>query len=231
MSNDVYASLSGAAASWQQLETVANNIANSATTGFKAHRLNFENVLVDEGLLGDGHVRIGGSVQDFSDGPLQPDDVSSHFAIRGRGFFEVEGYGGTVLRRAGDFALNEEGFLVTPEGDRVLGEQGAIQLEPGQRIAVASDGSIRADGEIIDKLRIVDAQELRPLGASQWRAESEIFASDATVVQGALEGSNADPIQGMTDLIQTSRYFEMYQKAMQTSDEMDRKNIETANRA
>ena len=120
---------------------------------------------------------------------------------------------------------------LTPEGGKVLGEAGPIQLELGQRLDVAPDGSIKVDGDIYDRLRIVDAAELRPQGASQWRADSEIFDSEARIVQGALEGSNADPIQGMTDLIQTSRYFEMYQKAMQTSDEMDRKNIDMADRA
>ncbi|MEL6344839.1 MAG: flagellar hook-basal body protein [Myxococcota bacterium] len=236
MSRDIYPSLSGASATWQHLEVLANNIANTATSGFKAHRATFENVMNDQGLLGDGHVRTDYSVQDFSDGMLVEDQNPTHFALRGRGFFAVESAFGPMLQRSGAFSLDAQGFLVTAEGDRVLGENGPIQirdeLRDGGELVVAQDGTLSADGTIIDTLQLMDGANLEPVGASRWRARDGMLPADnVTVVQGALEGSNADPIRGMTRLIETSRYFEMYQKAMQTSDELDRRNLQIAERA
>lgn len=235
MSRDIYPSLSGAAATWRHLEVLSNNMANTATSGFKAHRTSFENVLNDNGLLGDGYVRADHVVQDFSDGTLQPDGVNTHLALRGRGFFAVEGALGMMLQRSGAFQLDAQGFLVTADGGRVLGEGGAIQvgdLANEGELSVTGDGVVKMGAVEVDRLQIVDAELLEPFGANQWRAvDGTRSALGAEVIQGALEGSNADPIQGMTQLIQTSRYFEMYQKAMQTSDELDRRNLQIAERA
>ena len=231
MSRDIYPSLAGASAAWSHLEVVANNISNATTTGFKAQRMRFDNAMVNEGVLGNGYVQAEAGVQDFSDGALIHDEVSTHLALQGRGFFAVESGGQTLLMRAGMFSLSSEGQLVTPDGERVLGESGPIQLLPGQRMTVTASGVVMVDGEELDKLQILDADELTPIGGTRWRAEGPSRRGTAQVVQGALEGSNADPMRGMTELIQTSRYFEMYQKAMQTSDELDRTNIDIARKA
>lgn len=235
MSRDIYPSLSGAAASWRHLEVLSNNIANADTVGFKAQRTRFDNVLTSQpGILADGYVQADHSTQDFSDGELHQDGVSTHFALRGRGFFAVESpaSGANVLMRAGAFQLDQQGYLVTQEGERVLGQSGPIQLMDGLgELSVTADGAVLIDGQEQDRLRIVDADQLEPIGGTRWKAPAGVRdAQGVTVVQGALEGSNLNPMQGMTELIQTSRYFEMYQKAMQTSDEMDRRNLSIAQR-
>lgn len=241
MSRDIYPSLSGAAATWRQLEVLSNNIANADTAGFKAHRTRFDNVLAGkaDGLLADGYVQADHSVQDFSDGALHHDGVSTHLALQGRGFFSVESpllAGDPVLMRAGAFQIDAQGFLATPDGERVLGQSGPIQLAqegdtPGA-LSITADGVVLVGGEEQDRLRIVDGDDLEPVGGSRWRAPGGVRdAVGTTIVQGALEGSNMDPMRGMTELIQTSRYFEMYQKAMQTSDELDRRNLAMVQKA
>ncbi len=228
MSHDIYPSLSGASAAWKHLEVISNNIANASTTGFKEQRLSFESALVAEGPLGEGYVQAAPTTADFSDGSVVNDNVETHLALRGRGFFLLED---GSLSRAGAFALDRDGFLVTSEGEKVMGESGAIQLAPGERLSVGIHGEIMADGAEIDRLALVDAEQLEPLGGTRWRANSKTFPANVEVIQGALESSNADPMRSMTELIQTTRYFEIYRSAMQASDELDRTNISIAREA
>jgi flagellar basal body rod protein FlgG len=151
------------------------------------------------------------------------DQVDTHLALRGRGFF-VAGEGASqVLVRAGAFHLDGEGFLVSQAGQRIQGQGGPIQLEPEQRLTVTADGCVLDEaGQEIDRLRIADADDLEALGGTSWRARSPLReAGGVEVIQGALEGSNTDPMRSMTELMEASRYFEAYQKAMQTSDELD----------
>ena len=232
MSRDIYPSLSGATAAWRQMEVVANNVSNADTAGFKAQRLRFENVLMDPGLLGNGYVQADHSVQDFRDGSLVHDDVPTHMALRGPGFFAVESNQGELLQRAGSFLLDNQGFLVNAEGEKVLGQSGPIQIPDGMgTLTVSTDGVVSVDGEELDRLRIVAADNPEPLGGTKWRAPGGarvLEPQNVSVVQGALESSNLDPMRAMTDLVQTSRYFEMYQKAMQTSHEMDGRGLQVA---
>ena len=71
---------------------------------------------------------------------------------------------------------------------------------------------------------LMDAADLVPLGGGRWAANGATEeAMDARVIQGALEGSNVDPVKSMVSLMEAARNFEMFQKAMQTSDQMDEK--------
>lgn len=233
MSHDIYPSLSGATAAWRHLEVVANNVSNADTTGFKAQRLRFQNVMMDQGLLGDGYVQADHSVQDFTDGGVVHDDVPTHLALRGRAFFSVQTLDGEAMQRSGNFQLDSQGFLVTAEGDKVLGQSGPIQLLDGQGdLVVTQDGGVMVDDMEVDRLKIVDVAEPEPIGATRWRADGarQLDRQEVTVVQGALETSNLDPMRAMTELIQTSRYFEMYQKAMQASDELDSRSLQVASK-
>jgi flagellar basal-body rod protein FlgF len=77
-------------------------------------------------------------------------------------------------------------------------------------------------GQELDRLRIVSAANLAPMGGTSWRADSPVYEVEGVeVVQGSLESSNTDPMRSMTELMEASRYFEAYQKAMQTSDQLD----------
>lgn len=228
MSHDIYPSLSGASAAWRHLEVISNNLSNTSTNGYKEQRLSFESALVSEGPLGEGYVAAAPTEQDFSDGRLVTDNVMTHMALSGRGFFQLED--GT-LTRSGDFMLNHDNFLVTPDGQKVVGNNGPIQILLNSEMRVRTDGTIMLDGEVFDRFALVDAEEVESVGGNRWRTDGPVYDVDAEVIQGALEASNVDPMRSMTDLIQTSRYFEVYRSAMKASDEMDRTNINIAREA
>jgi len=224
VSRDLYTSLSGAAAAWREIETISTNLANASTQGFKAERHRFTLTGDSSEPLGASYVQFERADFDLTDGVLQRDDVDTHFALQGKGFMLAEDANGAeILVRGGAFELDADRFLVTPQGDRLLGVGGAIEIPPEMTISVSPDGVITTnDGTEIAQLRLVNAEEIEPLGGTRWSALSPVEDTDQVVVhQGALETSNVNPLSSMTDLVTASRMFEAYQKAMQTSDEMD----------
>lgn len=223
MSRDIYTSMSAAQAAWTQLEVVANNLANSSTAGFKEQRVSFDLEAAMDHPLGEVYVGTQMDNPNFADGALIHDQVDTHLALRGKGFFLAGNDNGQVLVRSGNFGFDSEGYLVTSSGLRVMGEGGPVQVLPGERLTVAADGTILdEEGQQMDRLRIVSAAELSPMGGTSWRADSPVYEVEGVeVVQGALEGSNTDAMRSMTELMEASRYFEAYQKAMQTSDQLD----------
>ena len=140
--------------------------------------------------------------------------------------------------KRGGASLDNQGFLTNTDGERVLGQSGPIQIINGLGavqgdVTVARDGTVFVDGFELDRLKIVDANNPEPIGGSKWIAPEgfrTLQPIEVNVVQGALEGSNVDPMRAMTDLVQTSRYFEMYQKAMQTSNELDSRNLQVVSK-
>lgn len=220
MSSDLYTSASGAVAGWLRMETIANNLANANTSGFRAQVVKYQGTDNDP----NGHqVQASVETSTLVDGPIVQDDIPTHLALSGEGFFEVEDPTGTTLVRSGRFHLDDQGQLVDQQGRAVLSEGGPIELEPGTTFTVAKDGTILDEGGAeIDRLRLRTADAVEPMGSLGYRPIGETRAvTDVTVTQNALEGSSVDPLREMVDLMETSRLFEMFQKAMQTSDQLE----------
>jgi flagellar basal-body rod protein FlgF len=222
MSRDLYTSLSGAAGAWTQIEMLAHNLANTNTTGFKASRLTFELGGPTDHPLGQVYAEQRGESVDQTDGALVPDGVPTHLALQGRGFFVVEDKGAVLLTRDGRFQPGPDGTLVDGTGRRLLGVDGPIRVPEGETLTVLQDGTVQGSesGEL-GRLRIETGQNVRPIGDNYFVAEGTLVHAGAQVVQGSLEQSNVDPMRLMTELVQASRMFEAYQKAMQASDELD----------
>ena len=224
MSGDIYSSLSGARAAQYQMDIIAQNVANVSTVGYREQRVDFQLVGNGEGPLGQTQVDAQAVKPNHSDGAIKVDNVETHLALQGEGFFVIDVGGEELLTRVGEFALTPEGVLATEEGHPVMGQGGEIEIPEGESFRVTADGIIHASesGEV-GKLDFVTADELVPLGGGLWRPVGELREAEPNVVQGALEGSNVDPMRAMVELIEASRYFEAYQKAMQTSDELNNK--------
>jgi flagellar basal body rod protein FlgG len=224
MSRDIYSSLSGATAAQYQMDLIAQNVANANTVGYKEFRVAFKQEGSGFGPLGQVMTGRAETKADMSNGSIRIDNDPNHLALQGDGFFVVEADGRELLTRAGAFQRNQEGQLITGDGHTLLGESGAIEVPIEEEFRVANDGRIygSVSGEI-DKIRIVSARDVTPIGSSLWRADSPMTESEAEVIQGALEGSNVNPLRAMVELIEASRMFEVYQKAMQASDELDQK--------
>lgn len=231
MSHEIYASLSGALAVWQQTELTANNLANVSTNAFKEQRATYEQVARDARPLGNSFSRLVPGFVNQSDGPIIQDDVDTHIAVRGGGFLVVQTHSGeTLLTRNGNLRLDATRTLVTQDGEWVLGQTGPIRIPEGEKLEIDRFGNVttRADDGFevavrqVDQLRIMSAEGLIPRGGGRYEPEGLVGdAPYAEIVQGALEGSNVDPMREMVELIQTARYFDIYQKAIQTSDSLD----------
>jgi flagellar basal-body rod protein FlgG len=227
VSRSIYPALSGAKVAWQQMEMISNNLANVTSDGFKQHRMALTSQRVNENVLGNSYVAVAETVHDMSDGTLESTGVDSHLALRGRGFFMVQGDNGPILQRSGNFRMNSEGQLVNQRGQPVLSDSGPLEIPDRERFIIDKQGVVRTEeGGEVGTLRIVDADAVTPIGHGQWRADGGPRPTEGTVevLQGSLEKSNSDPIRGMVELVEASRYFEAYQKAMQTSDELDGKS-------
>ena len=146
----------------REMQIVANNIANAATTGYRQEGVVFSEYVrsVDEGAsLSMGQANVG--TTSFDQGTLTETGGTFDFAIEGDGFFQIETPDGERLTRAGSFASNGAGDLVTPDGYRVLDAGGAPVFVPpdARSVTVGPDGTISADGALVGQLGLVTPTE------------------------------------------------------------------------
>ncbi len=250
MLKGLYTAYTGMIQEQQRMDTLTNNLANSDTTGFKKEGLtsqSFDTVLVDK--IKDGSesyyygrrigpanpgVKIGESYTDWSEGALQVTDIPVDMALGGKGFFTVEftnkaGATSTMYTRDGNFQLTREGYLVTTDGDYVMGagangQSTRIKLDPVKDFKVDGQGYISQDGKQITRLKLTDFEDydyLEHYGENYYYPVEGARAKDATnarVLQGYLETSNVDIVPEMVEMISVSRQYEANQKIIQTID-------------
>ncbi len=233
MDNSSYVTLSRQSGLLRQMQTVANNIANMSTTGFRREGVIFSEYVHDTGP-GQDSVSMAGSQTrhaDLAQAPLAQTKGQFDFAIDGPGFFLIETPQGQQLTRAGNFTPNEAGDLVTQEGHLVLDAGGApIFVPPDARnVAMASDGTLSADGRPIGQVGVwqpVDPNTLRHQAGTRFAAgDVEPVLEGVTLRQGFLEGSNVDPIGEIARMIEVSRAYELGQSFLTREDERIRAAI------
>jgi flagellar basal-body rod protein FlgG len=269
MVRGLYTGASGMTTMVNEMDVVANNLANINTDGYKKEtsvlkafpemlirRVNDDGVVKFPlgsydlapvvGKLGTG-VEFNESWTRYEQGSLQDTNNDFDLALEREGFFSVRTDQGERYTRAGSFTVSNEGFLVDRHGNKVLGENGPVQV--GQNnFQVDKDGNIYVNGDIapteftdkagndwkgqkkLDRLKIVDFPERRYLekeGNTYYR-EGEfsgaafVAEGDArpNVRQGFLEKSNVDGVVEMTRMIEIQRLYEANQKVIQTSDDL-----------
>ena len=233
-----YVALSRQAGLARQMDAIANNMANMSTTGYQREGVTFAEIvraLKAEGgsvALTHAHARHVNQTQ----GGLKQTGGQLDLAIEGPGYFAVETADGPRLTRAGAFATNAEGEVVTPAGHRLLDAGGApLFLPPNARaIAIGGDGTVAADGAPIAQigLKIVDnPQALERIGDTLFRPPGATRpAEDAQILQGFLESSNVNPVIELTRMIEVQRAYEANQRLMDREDDRIKKVIETATR-
>ena len=161
----------------------------------------------------------------LQDGAIVTDGDQTHLALQGEGFFVVETNNGPMLSRSGAFTLNNAGQLVTSNGQPVLDTNGgSITIPPGESIQITASGElIASESGTMGHIKVVTGHAI-PIDQNLWAATGDVVdATSFSITQGALEGSNVDPMAMMVDLIEASRHFEAFQKAMQASDELDQR--------
>jgi flagellar basal-body rod protein FlgG len=221
-----------------RLDVYANNLANVNTVGFKADQPVFRLEPEDptsESVQNTPRLSPYALpleyVTRFEPGAFQKTGGQMDAAIVGRGFFEVLTPDGLQYTRNGQFSINENGVLSTAQGWPVMGQGGEIAIE-GSRIEIGEDGQVVVDGDVVGVLRVVDfndASQLKKTGSTLFKVEDPVAgpseAENFRISQGVLEASNVNAIQTMTELIETLRVFETYQKVIRAADDATAKTV------
>jgi flagellar basal body rod protein FlgG len=170
-------------------------------------------------------------VVDFSQGPVEPSGSPYHLAIQGQSFFEVkEADGTTSYTRNGSFSLTAKGKLLTSDGAEVLGKGNSpvtIKTALGGPVTIGADGTIAVNGVKQGAIGLAHfdnpSTSLQPGAFGRFTAEKSAAkqgpAPTDKVMQGALEGSNGNPVTQMADMIQAVRLYEANQKTIQAADD------------
>ena len=228
----IYLAMSGAKATMQRQETLANNLANVSTVGFRAELAAFRAVPV-EGSGESTRVYALESTPGYDATPGQVAATGRNLdvAMKGAAWLAVQGLDGTeAYTRGGSLDVNAEGNLVTTSGLTVLGDGGPIQVPPDTRVGIASDGTITAtdlEGRStpVGKLKLVTPEGSLTRGTDGlFRAGAGELSADplARVQDGALEGSNVSAVETMVAMIAAARQFEAQMKSLTTAEGNDK---------
>lgn len=243
MVKGLYTAYTGMINEQNRMDILTNNLANASTVGFKkegATSQAFDEVLAlkikdttDASIvrpLGDISmgVKIGESYTDYSQGSLRETGNTYDIAISGTGFFTVEfrnkaGETSTKYTRDGGFTLNKEGYLVTKDGDYVLGTNGRIKVDPLQDAVIDKMGRIYQDDRLVATLKITDFEDynyLEHYGENYYQTVDGAKEKNGEfqTISGYLEMSNMSVVQEMVNMISVSRAYETNQKIVQAYD-------------
>lgn len=227
MDNSFYATLTRQSGLLREMQTVANNIANLSTTGFRA-----------EGVVFAEHVRSLGPGQESlsmahavgrhihnAQGALSQTGSPYDLAIEGDGYFLIETPEGERLSRAGHFVTDGNGEMVTPDGYRLLDAGGAPVFIPPDAvsIAIANDGTVSADGQpqtVIGLWEPIEQDDLLHRSGVLFEAPGGVQPMiEYSVFQGFLEDSNVNPVAQIARMIEVQRAYELGQSFMDKEDE------------
>ena len=238
MDNPGYIGLTRMKGLADELRVVANNIANLSTTGYRAERLVFAEVLqaanVDGGALAMAAPRA--HVTDEAPGGFRATGGPLDLAIEGEGFFQVQTPNGPRLTRNGVFSLSPEGDVINLQGHQLLDNGGAPLNIPGEAadIAIGVDGTVAVDGVDIARVGVftTDAEELLREDGVLFRSDGVINeAPEARVLQGFIEQSNVDPVREMARMIEVQRAYELGQSFLDQEDRRLTDAIQTIGRS
>lgn len=228
MDRMIYLSMSGAKATMQRQDVLANNLANASTVGFRAELHAFRSVPV-EGSGASTRVYALESTPGYSDAPGvvsntgRPMDV----AMRGSAWLAVQGLDGTeAYTRGGSLETTADGTVVTHSGLTVLGDGGPIQVPANSEVSIAADGTVSARGAngrsaTVGRLKLVTPEAPLERGTDGlFRAPDGDLPADATarLQDGALEGSNVSPVETMVAMISAARQFEAQMRMLQSAE-------------
>ena len=247
MENALLVGLSRLVVLERQVDSLANNVANANTNGFKADRPLFEEYLrspahEDNFQRSDRRVSFvqdRGSFHDFSAGNTELTKNPLDVSIDGRGFLAVQTPADERYTRDGGLQINNLGQLVTAGGNPVLGTSGPIVFQPtDKQINIAVDGNVtvlegtgRTDS-VRGKLRLVsfaDAQKLVKEGSNLYSAGQGVAAQPDTtskVRQGFIEKSNVNSVTEMSRMIEITRTYTQISALLQQQSDLHRTAIE-----
>jgi flagellar basal-body rod protein FlgG len=229
-----------------KLDVLANNLANVNTAGFKELIPVFQNLsemqIKDKntqeetpansekliGSLSSGSI-LGATAIDMGQGALRKTDNKLDFAIDGEGFFSVQTQDGELYTRNGNFSLDDNGVLVTKNGDKVLdstNKEITIDLtdKSFEKLTVRNDGTLLMDNQEIAKFKVVSFEkntDVETIGNSLFKPVGSAkpkVVDNPKIEQGLIEGSNSNSIGCMINTITATRTYETLSKVLRQSD-------------
>jgi len=221
MSGSHYIALSGLRARVDDLDRLADDIANLGTAGYKGQRdarASAERAVFADTLQTAIDTTYGGRRLDVSPGAFAMTGRELDVAIDGDGFFVIDTPGGQRYTRNGHFTMNASRQLVAEDGALVRGEGGPITLGEGD-IRIDEDGTISTGDQPVGKLAIVTfdrPDQLAREHGARLRADGQTAnpAKVSVVRGGALEESNVSVAGRLAELTTVARSFEALQKAI-----------------
>jgi flagellar basal-body rod protein FlgF len=231
MDRMIYLSMTGAKATMQRQDVLANNLANVSTAGFRGELTAFRAVPV----LGSGastRVYALESTPGYNPEPgaVQPTGRSLDVAMKGGAWLAVQATDGTeAYTRAGALDVDAEGLLVTRTGLTALGDGGPISVPRNAQMQIGNDGTVSAKvgdarPQVVGRLKLVTPEKPLERGTDGlFRAtDGELPAdTEARLQDGALEGSNVSPVETMIAMIAAARQFEQQMKMVHSAQETE----------
>ncbi len=245
MNSGLYTGFSGLSAQMNALEMLANNLANLNTPGFKEQKafytlLNRTADSLDARELNatiNNHSVLAQGVLNLNEGSMVTTNRTLDVALEGNGFLVVRAPGGERYTRNGSLSLNDKSVLSTQDGLPVLGEDGTIELGPGE-IRISDAGAISVNGVAVDRLKLVTFDNpltLQKEGNSLFLPGKDSGSPKSTpgikIRQGSLEQSNVNPVAATVQMIGVLRQFEAMQKGINLlMHDVNSKSIERLSR-
>ena len=250
MNLSLYSAATGMEAQQLNLNSIANNLANVNTPGFKRSKIEFQDLLyqkpravgsdsgggniVPTGIeVGNGS-RVASSSKLFTQGQLTNSGEKLDLAIQGDGFFEVQRADGTIgYTRDGSFKLNAQGQVVTTDGLPVL--SGFQTIPPSASVTISENGQVSVQSATgtqnfrLTMTRFANPAGLRSMGGNIYEETAASGTPESgnpgeqgfgSTMQGYIENSNVNIVEEMVALIIAQRAYEINSKSIQTSDEM-----------
>lgn len=245
MVRGLYTAYTGMINEQKRLDVISNNLANSATVGYKTERVAsqaFDDVLTVKirdnsvGYMNQniGTMSLGAKVGEvytaYDQGSFVETGNTFDLAIDGQGFFTMRcptrsGDNVTRYTRNGCFKMTQDGYVVDVNGNHLQGTSGDIKVPVDASISIDKTGAVYADGEYVDTVLLTDFEDydyIEKYGDNLYQTVDGATEKTATgmINQGYTEQSNVNVVSEMVDMITVTRAYEAGQKVMQTVDSM-----------
>lgn len=238
MDKSLFISMNGADNAMHQLQVLSNNLANVNTNGFRAdHTFTHKYEVANQGQQTRAYAQLDKSYTNFDPGSILPTGRELDIAMENKGFIAVQSKTGREgYTRSGGLQITQDGTLTTSAGQMVMGSAGIVNIPPAKKVSIASDGTVSAllvgavDMVTVDRIKLVN-----PDTSQLEKGEDALFYMktgnaavqdpNVKIVSGALEGSNVNVIDTMTQLIDLSRHYESHTSYMKNiSDNTGKSN-------
>jgi flagellar basal-body rod protein FlgG len=236
MLQGLYAAASGMEAQQNQLNAIANDMANIDTPGYQATEVGFQDLLYSSAgsASGSPDIATGAGSQSaivgrsFAQGAIQNTGRSLDVAIQGPGYLQVRRDDGTIgLTRNGTLQVNAQGEITNQDGNPLVPPLKLPKGTDADNIKIETNGQVISGSRTIGKLALVNVpapNQLQPDGDSMFSVTAGSGATrpatGSSIQQGALEGSNVDVARDMTTMINAQRSYQMASQAIQYQDQM-----------